>query len=115
MTEIRESGGRPRLLLVESQGGVAQDPAFRRDAVTQVLAGHSVLLFLVQDGVLLAVPGSDDDLDRFQKGGGVLAADEFSLTQRGLGADLLRPELKVIGMDEVAGWILDPAVRVVWH
>ncbi|UYQ64821.1 DsrE family protein [Streptomyces peucetius] len=115
MTEIWESGGPPRLLLIESQGRVAQDTGFRRDAVTQVLTGSSVLLFLVQDGVLLAVPGSDEDLDRFQKGGGVLAADGFSLAQRGLDTDLLRPELRVVGMDEVAGWLLDPAVRVVWH
>lgn len=116
MTEIWESGAPPRLLLIESQGRIAQDAGgFRRDAVTQVLTGHAVLLFLVQDGVVLAVPGSDEDLDRFQKGGGVLAADGFSLAQRGLDEALLRPELRVVGMDEVAGWILDPAVRVVWH
>jgi hypothetical protein len=115
VTETWESGGPPRLLLIESQGQPAPDSGFRRDAVTQVLTGHSVLLFLVQDGVVLAVPGSDEDLDRFQKGGGVLAADGFSLAQRGLDTDLLRPELRVVGMDEVAGWLLDPAVRVVWH
>ncbi|MET9610111.1 hypothetical protein ABZZ17_34410 [Streptomyces sp. NPDC006512] len=114
MSEIWESGT-PRLLLVESQGRFAQDAGFRRDAVTQVLTGQSALLFLVQDGVVLAVPGSDSDLDRFQKEGGVLAADSFSLAQRGLEAASLRPELRVVGMDVVAGWILDPAVRVVWH
>ncbi|MEU8893055.1 hypothetical protein [Streptomyces sp. NPDC048442] len=116
MTEIWESGAPPRLLLIESHGRVMQDAGgFRRDAVTQALIGHSVLLFLVQDGVVLAVPGSDEDLDRFQKGGGVLAADGFSLAQRGLDQTPLRPELRVVAMDEVAGWILDPAVRVVWH
>ncbi|MFE0106741.1 hypothetical protein [Streptomyces sp. NPDC059009] len=108
--------GTPRLLLIESQGRVApEDAGLRRDAVTQVLTGQSVLLFLVQDGVVLAVPGSDADLDRFQKEGGVLAADSFSLAQHGLEPVALRPELKVVGMDVVAGWILDPAVRVVWH
>jgi hypothetical protein len=115
VTDVWEGGGSPRLLLIESQGRVTQEPGFRRDAVTQVLTGQSVLLFLVQDGVVLAVPGSDEDLDHFQKGGGVLAADGFSLAQRGLDPALLRPELLIVGMDEVAGWILDPAVRVVWH
>ncbi|MFI9824537.1 hypothetical protein ACIHFC_29405 [Streptomyces sp. NPDC052013] len=104
----------PRLLLIESQGRAA-DTGFRRDAVTQVITGESALLFLVQDGVVLAVPGSDADLDRFQKEGGVLAADSFSLAQHGLDTAGLRPELRVVGMDVVAGWILDPAVRVVWH
>ncbi|MEU9304024.1 hypothetical protein [Streptomyces sp. NPDC048269] len=114
MSENWESGT-PRLLLIESQGRVTRDAGFRRDAVTQVLTGQSALLFLVQDGVVLAVPGSDSDLDRFQKEGGVLAADSFSLDQHGLGTAELRPELSVVGMDVVAGWILDPAVRVVWH
>ncbi|MFF4324219.1 hypothetical protein [Streptomyces sp. NPDC001568] len=114
MSEDWESGA-PRLLLVESQGRFAQDAGFRRDAVTQVITGQTALLFLVQDGVVLAVPGSDSDLDRFQKEGGVLAADSFSLAQRGLEEASLRPELRVVGMDVVAGWILDPAVRVVWH
>ncbi|MFE9635241.1 hypothetical protein [Streptomyces sp. NPDC006463] len=114
MSEIWDSGT-PRLLLIESQGRVTRDAGFRRDAVTQVLTGQSALLFLVQDGVVLAVPGSDSDLDRFQKEGGVLAADSFSLAQHGLDTAELRPELSVVGMDVVAGWILDPAVRVVWH
>ncbi|MGW6544049.1 hypothetical protein ACWGBH_14520 [Streptomyces massasporeus] len=104
----------PRLLLIESQGRAA-DTGFRRDAVTQVITGESALLFLVQDGVVLAVPGSDADLDRFQKEGGVLAADSFSLAQHGLDTAGLRPELRVVGMDVVAGWIIDPTVRVVWH
>ncbi|MFF1650721.1 hypothetical protein [Streptomyces sp. NPDC058240] len=115
MIETWASGAPPRLLLIESQGPVAQDAGFRRDAVAQVLTGHSVLLFLVQDGVVLAIPGSDENLDRFQKGGGVLAADAYSLAQRGLDTAPLRPELRVVGMDVVAGWILDPTVQVVWH
>ncbi|MEE1784238.1 hypothetical protein PUR71_15220 [Streptomyces sp. SP17BM10] len=114
VSEVWE-GSTPRLLLIESQGRVAQDTGFRRDAVAQVLTGQSALLFLVQDGVVLAVPGSDSDLDRFQEEGGVLAADSFSLAQHGLDGAALRPELRVVGMDVVAGWILDPAVRVVWH
>ncbi|MEV5603688.1 DsrE family protein [Streptomyces sp. NPDC052299] len=115
MTEAWADGTPPGRLLIESQGHGPEAAGFRRDAVTQVLTGHSVLLFLVQDGVVLALPGSDDELDRFQGRGGVLAADAHSLAQRGLDTVPLRPGLRVIGMDEVAGWILDPAVQVVWH
>ncbi|WP_156727257.1 hypothetical protein [Streptomyces apocyni] len=115
MTELRESGGRPRLLLVESQGRTASDAAFRRDAVAQVLAGHSVTLLLIQDAAALSVPGSDTGLDRFQKEGGLLAADRFSLAQRGLDQAAFRDGLRVVDMDEVGGWVLDPDVRVVWH
>jgi sulfur relay (sulfurtransferase) complex TusBCD TusD component (DsrE family) len=107
-------GGAPgRLLLVESQG--RGDTGFRRDAVTQVLGGQPTVLFLVQDGVMLAVAGSDSDLDRFQEEGGAVAVDSFSLTQYGLDSAKLRPGLSVAGMDDVADWILDPATRVVWH
>jgi hypothetical protein len=74
-----------------------------------------VVFFLVEEGVVLAVPESDAHLDRFQKEGGTLAADRFSLAQRGLDKTPLRAGTRVTGMDEVAGWILDPAVRVVWH
>ncbi|MGW3957053.1 hypothetical protein ACWEKM_40600 [Streptomyces sp. NPDC004752] len=107
-------GAAGRLVLIESQdaGGPA---GFRRDAVVQVRQGRPTVLFLVQDGVLLAVAGSDAELDRFQQEGGVLAADGFSLAQRGLDDARLRPGLRVAGMDEVAAWVLDPATRVVWH
>ncbi|MBX7553615.1 hypothetical protein K1Y78_38040 [Streptomyces sp. tea 10] len=110
-----EPGGAPAsLVLIESQG--AGEPAgFRRDAVVQLRQGRPTVLFLVQDGALLAVAGSDADLDRFQEEGGVLAADGFSLAQRGLDDAGLRPGLRVAGMDDVAAWILDPTTRVVWH
>lgn len=108
--------GTPWYLLIESQGHCApQEAGFRRDAVAQAEAGRPVLMFLVQDGVALALPGSDSALDSFQEAGGRLAADRFSLTQRGMEEGTLRPTVRVTGMDEVAGWMLDPDVNVVWH
>ncbi|MDJ0382255.1 hypothetical protein [Streptomyces sp. G-G2] len=110
------AAGAPRLLFVENraeEGGEAD--GFRSEAVTQVLMGNSVMLFLVQGGVVLAVPGRDTDLDRFQREGGLLAADRFSLEEHGLAEDMLLQGTRITGMDEVAGWILDPSVRVMWH
>ena len=117
MTAQRErpAGDGPWLLLVESRGHDDEPDGFRQDAVTQVLMGNPVVFLLVEEGVVLAVPESDADLDRFQKEGGTLAADRFSLAQRGLDKAPLRAGTRVTGMDEVAGWILDPSVRVVWH
>ncbi|OKK04822.1 hypothetical protein AMK26_16220 [Streptomyces sp. CB03234] len=104
-----------RLLLVETRGTDAPPDGFRADAVMEVLTGHAVLLFLVGEGVTLAVPDSDRELDLFQKEGGELTADLFSLVQRGLDEAALRPGVRVTGWPEVAGWLLDPAVRVAWH
>lgn len=112
------AAGAPRLLFVENsaeEGGEGRADGFRSEAVTQVLMGNSVMLFLVQGGVVLAVPGRDTDIDRFQREGGLLAADRFSLAERGLDAEALRGGTRITGMDEVAGWILDPSVRVMWH
>ncbi|MFF2546341.1 hypothetical protein ACFVUY_27780 [Kitasatospora sp. NPDC058063] len=108
--------GTPWYLLVESQGHSApQEAGFRRDALAQAEAGRPVLMFLVQDGVALALPGSDATLDDFQRAGGRLVADDFSLTQRGLDGRALRPTVRVTGMGEMAEWMLDPDVKVVWH
>ncbi|MFJ7205907.1 hypothetical protein ACIQWR_20515 [Streptomyces sp. NPDC098789] len=116
---VERAAGAPRLLFVENrarEGDRAGEPdGFRSDAVTQVLMGNSVVLFLVQEGVVLAVPGRDTDIDRFQREGGLLAADRFSLEEHGLAEDALRRGTRITGMDEVAGWILDPSVRVLWH
>ncbi|MGA5817938.1 hypothetical protein ACPC54_08775 [Kitasatospora sp. NPDC094028] len=108
--------GEPWFLLIESQGHCApQEAGFRRDAVAQARAGRPVVMFLVQDGVALAFPGSDAELDGFQEAGGLLVADGFSLIQRGLEENTLRSGVKVTGMDEVASWVLDPDANVVWH
>ncbi|SOD62584.1 hypothetical protein SAMN06297387_106161 [Streptomyces zhaozhouensis] len=110
------AAGRPRHLLVESQGRAdVGEFGFRRDAVALAAAGRGVLLYLVQDGVALALPGSDERLDAFQAAGGTLAADDFSLAQRGLADAPLRPRTQVAGMDDLARWVLDPDVQVVWH
>ena len=106
----------PRYLLIESQGpGAPHDAGFRRDAVVQAETGRPVLLFLVQDGVTFALPGTDAETDRYLNAGGRLAADRFSLIQRGIAEEALRPQARATDMDEVAGWVLDPDIRVVWH
>jgi hypothetical protein len=108
-------GGGARLLLVETQDRTPAGGSFRRDALTQARTGCPVLLFLLQDGAPLALPGSDTELDGFQRAGGLLAVDRYSLAQRGLLRAPLREHTAVVDMDQVARWVLDPDVKVVWH
>ncbi|WP_081236345.1 hypothetical protein [Streptomyces viridosporus] len=109
-------GRTPRILLIESHGPCAPvDAGLRRDATAQARAGHPVLMYLVEDGCLLARPGTDEELDRFEAAGGRLAVDRFSLVQRGIEHLPLRPRATVSDMDELAGWITGPDVQAVWH
>ncbi|MFI7291505.1 hypothetical protein ACIBRY_33405 [Streptomyces anulatus] len=100
---------------MENRGGADEPDGFRRMAVTEAVSRSSVVLLLVEEGAVLAVPGSDTALDRFQRAGGRLAADRYSLARRGLDTAPLRAGTRVTDMDEVAGWVLDRAVHVVWH
>ncbi|NEB42207.1 hypothetical protein [Streptomyces sp. SID14515] len=115
MSEQWEPGEGRWLLLVENRGGADEPDGFRRMAVTEAMSRRPVVLLLVEEGVALAVPGSDSALDRFQRAGGRLAADRHSLARRGLDRASLRVGTRVTDLGEVAGWVLDRAVRVVWH
>ncbi|WP_097869466.1 DsrE family protein [Streptomyces sp. rh34] len=107
---------RLRFLLIESQAVATPAGAgFRHDAVTQARMGHSVVLFLIQDGVTLALPGRAPELEALLEAGGRVWVDAFSLDQRGLHEAGLLPSALTTDMDAVAAAVLDPAVRVVWH
>jgi sulfur relay (sulfurtransferase) DsrF/TusC family protein len=107
----------PEHLLIESQGAWAGPGCerFVRDALALVGAGHDVCLFLVQDGVTAALPGAVPSLGDVLRLGGRVWVDDHSLGQRGLAAPDLAPGAEVVGMDAVAGRLLEPSVRAVWH
>ncbi|AQA16644.1 MULTISPECIES: DsrE family protein [Streptomyces] len=107
-------------LLIESRGpwAGASCGAFVRDASTLAGSGHPVQLVLVQDAVTAAVRGTAEDSAEVRalvEAGGEVWVDDFSLAQRGLAADRLIPEARVVGMPEVSARVLAPGVRVVWH
>ncbi|MFE9644247.1 DsrE family protein [Streptomyces sp. NPDC006365] len=107
----------PGFVLIESSGP-ASGPAgarFLDDAATLARSGHPVRLVLVQEGVTAALPGARPGLTEFLSYGAELWVDRYSLTQRGLKADQLPGQARLIGMDEVAGELLAPGTRVVWH
>ncbi|MBP8534902.1 DsrE family protein [Streptomyces sp. MK37H] len=110
----------PPHLLIESRGpwAGAACGAFVRDARTLALSGHPVQLVLVQDAVTAAVCEPEEDsaeVRALAEAGGEVWVDDFSLAQRGLPADRLIPEARVVGMPEVSARVLAPGVRVVWH
>lgn len=107
----------PDHLLIES-GGAWSGPAcarFVRDAVALAADGHDVCLFLVEDGVTAALPGAVPGLGDVLRLGGRIWVDDLSLGRRALTASDLVPGAEVVGIDAVAGRLLEPGVRAVWH
>lgn len=113
---VRPPGGTPHLL-IESQGPWAGGACagFLRDARDLARLGHRVQLLLIQEGVGAAVSGTPAGVGEAAAAGAEVLVDDFSLAQRGLGADRLLPTARIVDMAEVASRLLDPDVRVVWH
>jgi hypothetical protein len=106
-----------RHLLIETQGPWAgrECASFVRDATTLAGGGHRTRLLLLQEGVLGAVPGALPELEGYLAADGELLVDRYSVAQRGLKKEQLVPEARLVDMDEIAGSVLDPVVKVVWH
>ncbi|MFH8370237.1 hypothetical protein [Streptomyces sp. NPDC018031] len=104
-------------LLIES-GGPESGPACARflgDAVRLAEDGHRVVLLLIENGVLAALPGACPEIDRLAGLGAELWVDGFSAAQRALATGDLSPAARLVDMDRVAATLLEPAVRAVWH
>ena len=104
-------------LMIESQGPWAGPNAARfvRDAAELAAAGTAVVLLLVQDGVLAALDGASDALDRLRRNGGTVWVDGFSLRQRALPVAKLCEGAAVVDMDTVAAVLLAESGQAVWH
>jgi sulfur relay (sulfurtransferase) DsrF/TusC family protein len=104
-------------LMIESQGPWAGPNAgrFVRDAVELAESGTNVVLLLVQDGVLTALDGANDTLDRLRHTGVAVWVDEFSLRQRALPVTRLAEGAAVVDMDAVAAELLAEGGQAVWH
>ncbi|MFF4254918.1 DsrE family protein [Streptomyces sp. NPDC001663] len=107
----------PGFVLIESSGPASGPavPRFLGDATTLARSGHPVRLVLVQEGVTAALPAAQPQLAELLSYGAELWVDRYALTQRGLDADQLPARARLVGMDEVAGELLAPGTKVVWH
>jgi hypothetical protein len=85
------------------------------DATELARTGRRIRVFLVQDGVLAAVPGAVAELGGLLDAGAELWVDRFSWRQRGLSSADLCPGATLADMAKVAERVLDPAVQVVWR
>jgi hypothetical protein len=118
MADTSPAPARPAasFLLIESRRpGPDAGAGFLQDALSQARQGHGVILLLIQEAVELALPGRSAELDRLLAADGRLWVDRFSLLQRGLPEDGLRPGAQCVEMDEVARAALERATKVVWH
>lgn len=77
--------------------------------------GHGVTLFLVQNGVLRARRGAKaSGLDTAASAGVKLLADDFSLRERGIGADQLRAQITAAPLETVVDELARGA-KAMWH
>ena len=77
--------------------------------------GNTVTLFLIQNGVLPARPTPmSEPLAAIAKAGVQVLADEFSLRERGIGADRLATGVQQAPLDRVLD-LLGDGCKALWH
>ena len=106
-----------RYLLVESRDPFesADVPYYYDLAAGLAGKGHTVTLFLVQNGVLPARTGSRSDAVSRLAGAGIqVLADEFSLRERGISAEQLATGIEVAPLDRVID-LLGEGRKALWH
>lgn len=102
-----------------------RDPFEQRDVIEYfwpmagnlVKEGHEVTLFLVQNGVLPARQRNahGGKLAELASGGVRVLADDFSLRERGIGAEAIVAGIAVAGIDALVDLIVEPGTRALWH
>jgi hypothetical protein len=104
-------------LLIESRDPFASgDVGFCQDLSRRlVAAGDRVTLFLVENGVLPARSGAAAaGLTELAQAGVEVLADDFSLRERGIPLDRLRPGVKPATIDVVIDR-LAAGCKAIWH
>jgi len=106
-----------KYLLIESRDPFeAADVPYYYDLATSLAKkGHTVTLFLVQNGVLPARRGPrSDTLSALANAGVEVLADEFSLRERGIGEDRLATGVRRAPLDRVLD-LLGEGCKALWH
>lgn len=99
--------------------GDAADPATPNQGIetaTNLAAnGHDVTLFLVQNGVFFARRDARYDRHANARNAGItVLADDFSLRERGIGADQLSPDVSASPLESIVDR-LAAGNKVLWH
>lgn len=78
--------------------------------------GHSVTVFLVQNGVLaVRKNGRDSYLGRLAGAGVTLLADDFSLCERGIQPSELHAGIQQSGIETLVEMLVQENVKAIWH
>jgi predicted peroxiredoxin len=76
--------------------------------------GHTVTVFLVQNGVFAARKRTAR-LRRLAEAGVTLLADDFSLRERGITAGEISMDIQAAGIDRLVDAIAQPNTKAIWH
>jgi hypothetical protein len=104
-------------LFIESRSDFDGRPETFGSALAAALArsGARVTMLLVQNGALTARRGARSPrIDALVAAGVAVLADEFSLRERGISPDRLRPGVEPSRLDVVIDRLLD-GWQVIWH
>lgn len=78
--------------------------------------GDDVTVFLVQNGVLPTRSGSSQaGVISALAAKAKVVADDFSLRERGIGADELVPGVEITDIDAIVDLIAEDGRKVIWH
>ena len=107
----------PGYLLIESRDPFENNIVARQYdlAVNLVKEGNQVTLFLVQNGVLPARPGTCSSLlTNTARAGVEVLADDFSLRERGIAPSRLTDGIKAAPLSIVIDYLADGR-KAIWH
>jgi len=76
--------------------------------------GHTVTVFLVQNGVF-AARDNTGQLGRLAQAGVILLADDFSLRERGIKTEELAQGIAEAGIDRLVDAIAQAQTKAIWH
>lgn len=107
---------RPRVLLIESRGpndgpGCAE---FLADGLA-LSESARVQVLLLGDAVTAAVPGAVREVPALVEAGAHVAVDGWSVDRRAMAETALEAGVVRGALEDLAGDVADPDVRVVWH
>ena len=78
--------------------------------------GHTVTVFLLQNGVLAARRnGRENYLDRLHRKGVSLLVDDFSLRERGIQTAELMPGLQQSNIETLVAALVRENTKAIWH
>lgn len=84
-------------------------------AVALQQSGHSVTVYLIQNGVFAARHNSGAAITQLLQEGVTIVADDFSLAERGIYADDIDNAIQPASIGVLVDAITDKDTKAIWH